>query len=104
MLPPWGRRGHGIRTDVARESVDIILIGSDLPKFVGTLRVARRCHGIIMQNFLGTLLVDSIGVALAAFGFLNRVVAAIIGGAFELGFILNSTRLLPALLKRASRE
>jgi P-type E1-E2 ATPase len=59
-----------IRTDVARESADIILIGSDLPKFVETLRVARRCHGIIMQNFLGTLLTDSIGVALAAFGFL----------------------------------
>jgi P-type Cu+ transporter len=34
-------------------SADIILIGSDLPKFLETLRVARRCHGIIMQNFFG---------------------------------------------------
>jgi cation transport ATPase len=99
MLPPWCRRGRGIRTDVARGSADIILVGCDVPKFVETLRVARRCHGIIMQNFLGTLLVDSIGVALAGFGFLNPVVAGFICVAFELGFILNSTRLLSALAK-----
>jgi Cd2+/Zn2+-exporting ATPase/Cu+-exporting ATPase len=44
----------GSGTDVARESADVILIGSDLSKLVETLRVARRCRGIIMQNFLGT--------------------------------------------------
>ena len=40
----------------------MILIGSDLSKLVETLRVARRCRGIIMQNFVGTLVVDSVGV------------------------------------------
>ena len=59
MFLPWRWRGHGIRIDVSRESADIIPIGSDLPKFVETLRVARRRHGIIMQNFLGTLLVTA---------------------------------------------
>ena len=44
----------GSGTDVARESADVILIGSDLSKLVETLRVARRCRGIIMQNFVGT--------------------------------------------------
>jgi P-type E1-E2 ATPase len=85
----------GSGTDVARESADVILIGSDLSKFVETLRVARRCHGIIMQNFVGTLLVDSVGVGLAAFGFLNPLLAAFIHVTSELAFILNSTRLLP---------
>ena len=61
----------GSGTDVARESADIILIGSDLSKVVETLRFARLCHGIIMQNFLGTLLEDSIRVALAAFWLLE---------------------------------
>ena len=56
----------GSGTDVARESADVILIGSDLSKLVETLRVARRCRGIIMQNFVGTLVVDSIGVGMAA--------------------------------------
>ncbi len=85
----------GSGTDVARESADVILIGSDLSKFVETLRLARRCRGIIMQNFVGTLAVDSIGVGMAAFGLLNPLLAAFIHVASELAFILNSTRLLP---------
>ena len=85
----------GSGTDVARESADVILIGSDLSKLVETLQVARRCHGIIMQNFVGTLVVDSIGVGMAAFGFLNPLLAAFIHVTSELAFILNSTRLLP---------
>jgi len=85
----------GSGTDVARESADVILIGSDLSKLVETLRVARRCRGIVMQNFVGTLVVDSVGVGLAAFGFLNPLLAAFIHVASELTFILNSTRLLP---------
>ncbi len=85
----------GSGTDVARESADVILIGSDLSKLVETLRVARRWRGIIMQNFVGTLVVDSVGVGMAAFGFLNPLLAAFIHVTSELAFILNSTRLLP---------
>jgi heavy metal translocating P-type ATPase len=85
----------GSGTDVARESADVILIGSDLSKLVDTLRIARRCRGIIMQNFVGTLVVDSVGVGMAAFGFLNPLLAAFIHVTSELAFILNSTRLLP---------
>ncbi len=85
----------GSGTDVARESADVILIGSDLSKLVEALQVARRCRGIIMQNFVGTLVVDSVGVGMAAFGFLNPLLAAFIHVASELTFILNSTRLLP---------
>ena len=51
--------------DVARE-VPIVLLGSDLLKFVDTLRIARRCRRIIYSNFVGTLVVDGIGVGLAA--------------------------------------
>ena len=85
----------GSGTDVARESADVILIGSDLSKLVETLRIARRCRGIIMQNFVGTLVVDSIGVGMAALGLLNPLLAAFIHVTSELAFILNSTRLLP---------
>ena len=85
----------GSGTDVARESADVILIGSDLSKFVDTLKIARRCRGIIMQNFVGTLAVDSVGVGMAAFGLLNPLLAAFIHVTSELAFILNSTRLLP---------
>jgi heavy metal translocating P-type ATPase len=85
----------GSGTDVARESAKIVLIGNDLSKLVETLRIARRCRGIIMQNFAGTLAVDSVGVGMAALGYLNPLLAAVIHVVSELTFILNSTRLLP---------
>jgi len=85
----------GAGTDVARESANVVLIGNDLSKLVETLSIARRCHRTIMQNFVGTLIVDSIGVGLAAFGFLNPLLAAFIHVSSEMTFILNSARLLP---------
>jgi heavy metal translocating P-type ATPase len=85
----------GAGTDVARESADVVLIGNDLSKFVDTVRIARNCRRIIFQNFYGTLIVDTIGIGLAAAGFLNPLLATFIHVASELAFILNSTRLLP---------
>jgi len=86
----------GSGTDVARESADIVLIGNDLSRFVETVAIARRCRRIIMTNFIGTLSVDGVGVLLAAFGFLNPLLAAFIHVSSELLFIMNSARLLPA--------
>ena len=86
----------GSGTDVARESASIVLLGNDLLRFAEVLKVARRCRSIIMANFAGTLAVDSVGVALAAFGLLNPVLAALIHVSSELLFILNSARLLPS--------
>jgi heavy metal translocating P-type ATPase len=90
----------GAGTDVARESADIVLIGNDLVKFVETVRIARNCRTIILENFYGTLIVDTIGIGLAAAGLLNPLLAAFIHVASELIFILNSTRLLPSREKR----
>ena len=88
--------GMGSGTDVARESADVVLLGNDLARFVETLAVARRTRGIIWQNFTGTLVVDALGVGLAAFGLLGPLLAAFIHVASELAFILNSARLLPS--------
>ncbi|HVS61811.1 MAG TPA: HAD-IC family P-type ATPase [Gemmatimonadaceae bacterium] len=85
----------GSGTDVARESADVVLLGNNLSKFVETVKIARRARGIIRFNFAGTLVVDAIGVGLAAFGLLNPLLAAFIHVASELTFILNSARLLP---------
>lgn len=84
----------GSGTEVARESASIVLIGDDLAKVVEVLRISRQCRRIIMTNFAGTLTVDVAGVALAAFGFLNPIMAALIHVVSELVFIGNSARLL----------
>jgi heavy metal translocating P-type ATPase len=89
----------GSGTDVARESANVVLLGNDLSKFVETVRIARRARGIIRFNFVGTLVVDAVGVGLAAVGLLNPLLAAFIHVASELTFILNSARLLPGIEK-----
>src|ERR1700738_103611 len=84
----------GAGTDVAGESADVVLIGNDLNKFVETVGIAGNCRRIILQDFYGTLIVDTIGMGLAAACMLNPLIAAFIHVASELAFILNSTRLL----------
>lgn len=87
----------GSGTDVARESADIVLLGNDLSRLVETVAIAGRTRRIIQFNFVGTLAVDAVGVGLAAFGYLNPLVAVLIHVTSELAFILNSARLLPAI-------
>ena len=93
----------GSGTDVARESADIVLLGNDLSRFVETLVIAQRTRKIIWANFIGTIVVDVIGVALAALGVLNPLGAAFIHVASEMAFILNSARLLPPIDRQLSR-
>ncbi len=91
----------GSGTDVARESADVVLLGNDLLKFAETLAIARRTRRIIWQNFAGTIVVDVLGIGLAAFGFLNPLIAAFIHVSSEMTFILNSARLLPSRSRSA---
>jgi heavy metal translocating P-type ATPase len=84
----------GSGADVSKESADVLLIGDDLGKLVETLKIAKKTRGVIFQNFAGTIGVDAIGILLAAFGFLNPLLAAFIHVGSELAFILNSARLL----------
>jgi Cd2+/Zn2+-exporting ATPase/Cu+-exporting ATPase len=84
----------GSGTEIARETADVLLIGNDLNKFVDALRISRRCMKIINQNFVGTIVVDSVGVVLAAFGLLSPLSAVFIHVTSELVFIFNSTRML----------
>ncbi|HVC29586.1 MAG TPA: cation-translocating P-type ATPase, partial [Steroidobacteraceae bacterium] len=68
----------GSGTDVARESADVVLLGNDLAKLAEMLAIARRTRRIIWTNFAGTIGVDTLGIALAAAGLLNPLLAAFI--------------------------
>jgi hypothetical protein len=57
-----------------------------------------------MQNFYGTLLVDSLGILFAALGMLSPLWAAFIHVSSELAFILNSTRLLPRRQRTTAKD
>ena len=91
----------GAGTDVTRESRDVALIGNVLAKFVETVRVVRNCRRIIFQNFYGTLIVDTIGIGLAAVGLLNPLLATFIHVASEIDF--HSQLHTPAAATRKAR-
>ena len=85
----------GTGTDVAREAGDVVLVGSAPADLVETVRVARRARGIIMVNFVGTVVVDVVGMVAAGLGLLGPVAAALVHVVSESAFILNSARLVP---------
>ena len=86
----------GSGSDLAREKADVMLVSDNLNQFVEIVRVARRTRSIIYFNFIGTILVDVIGLLLALYGLIDPIWAAIIHTSSELTFILNSARLLPS--------
>jgi P-type E1-E2 ATPase len=80
-------------TDVALETADITLMTADLSRLSDVFGISRRCYRVIMFNFWGTIVVDTLGIALAFLGLLAPIVAALIHVVSELAFILNSARL-----------
>jgi P-type Cu+ transporter len=80
-------------TDVALETADITLMTSDLSRLTEVFGIAKRCYRVIMFNFWGTIVVDTLGIALAFLGLLAPITAALIHVCSELAFILNSARL-----------
>jgi len=83
----------GQGTDVALETAHVTLMTSDLSRLLEVLAISKRCYGVIMFNFWGTIAVDTAGIALAFFGLLAPIIAALIHVGSELAFILNSARL-----------
>ena len=90
----------GTGTDVAREAGDVVLVGSAPADLVETVRVARRARRIIMVNFVGTVVVDVVGMVAAGLGLLGPVAAALVHVVSESAFILNSARLVPRPARR----
>ena len=90
----------GTGTDVAREAGDVVLVGSAPADLVETVRVARRVRRIIMVNFVGTVVVDVVGMVAAGLGLLGPVAAALVHVVSESAFLLNSARLVPRRRRR----
>src|ERR1035438_5560883 len=74
----------GSGTEIAHASANVLLIGNDLRKFAATVKTARWCRAVILQNFYGTLIVDALGIAVAVVGMINPLLAAFIHVSSEL--------------------
>ena len=85
----------GSGSDVAKETGGIILVKDDVRDVVVAIRLSRATMRKIKQNLFWAFVYNSIGIPVAAFGFLNPIIAAAAMALSSLSVIVNS-----ALLKR----
>ena len=86
----------GSGSDVAKETGGIILIKDDVRDVVSAIRLSRATMRKIKQNLFWAFIYNSVGIPVAALGFLNPIIAAAAMALSSLSVIVNS-----ALLKRA---
>jgi len=85
----------GSGSDVAKETGGIILIKADVREVVLAIRLSRATLRKIKQNLFWAFIYNTVGIPIAAFGFLNPIIAAAAMALSSLSVIVNS-----ALLKR----
>ena len=85
----------GSGSDVAKETGGIILVRDDLRDVIKGIRLSRATMRKIKQNLFWAFIYNSIGIPLAALGFLNPMIAAAAMALSSLSVVTNS-----ALLKR----
>lgn len=66
----------GTGTDVAMETADIVLMRGDLREIAAAIRLSRQTIRKIRQNLFWALIYNTLGIPLAALGFLNPIIAA----------------------------
>lgn len=85
----------GSGSDVAKETGGIILVKDDVREVVAGIRLSRATMRKIKQNLFWAFIYNTIGIPVAALGYLNPIIAAAAMALSSLSVIVNS-----ALLKR----
>jgi len=83
----------GTGTDVAIETGDIILMNGDLMGVVNTINLSKATIRIIKQNLFWAFIYNTVGIPLAAIGWLNPIFAALAMAFSSVSVISNSLRL-----------
>jgi Cd2+/Zn2+-exporting ATPase/Cu+-exporting ATPase len=81
-------------TDIALEASHIALMRDDWRLVPEAFAIARRTLRVVKMNFGFTILYNTVGLLLAAFGILPPVLAAVAQSIPDLGILANSSRLL----------
>lgn len=84
--------GHN-NVNLAIISSDVVILGHDAQDLVTILRLSHKMGGIIQQNYLWAVGFNSIGLALATFGLLNPIVAALLHHVSSVFVVVNAGRL-----------
>ena len=83
----------GTGTDVAIETGDLVIVKGDLKKAVEAIELSRATLRNIKQNLFWAFIYNSIGIPLAALGFLNPALSAGAMAFSSVSVVLNALRL-----------
>ena len=91
----------GSGSDVAKETGGIILVRDDVRDVVAAIRLSRATMRKIKQNLFWAFIYNSLGIPVAALGFLNPIVAAAAMALSSLSVIVNSALLKTLKLSKS---
>lgn len=82
----------GLGSDAAIEAADIVLMNDDIGKLPAAVKIARKTHGIVMQNIVFAIGVKVLVLILSAVGFANMWLAVFADVGVSVIAILNAMR------------
>jgi Cu+-exporting ATPase len=90
----------GSGSDVAKETGGIILVRDDVSDVVKAIRLSRATMRKIKQNLFWAFVYNTVGIPVAALGFLNPIIAAAAMALSSLSVVMNSALLKTMKLER----
>ncbi|WP_051906903.1 heavy metal translocating P-type ATPase [Methylomarinum vadi] len=92
--------GHK-NVNLAITSADVVILGQDAQDLVTILKLSHKMGGIIRQNYLWAVGFNSVGLALATFGLLNPIFAALLHHVSSVFVVVNAGRLYFSAIERS---
>ena len=82
----------GSNSDITSEAADAVVLDSSLEKTDELIHISRRMRRIALESAVGGMILSTVGMAIAAAGYLSPVAGAVAQEAIDVAAVLNALR------------